>query len=331
MHCRLLIPGLPLGNRESLADFARRRLPGLELLLARGRRTRVAIESREQWLLETFAVQKQQDWPSAPFALLGEGGAPGDAYWMHADPVYFSAGRDHVQVADAGPFVQLTADEAAQLAQDLSAHFGEALHLEVPHPQRWYARIASPPPGSTLALAQAAGRPMQTEAGSIQWHALMSEIQMVLHEHPVNVSREARGEPLFNGLWLWGGGRLSPARASGLREMLTANPLAAGLARAAGVPCSALPEDTLRWLARSSNNGVHFAVLDEPDANASGLLEGVERRWTAPLSSALRAGRIGMVTLHLQSRDAMIQAETTGLDLRRVWRLRRTLDRYLAP
>src|SRR3990170_5705122 len=96
MHCRLLIPGLPLGNRDSLAVFARRRLPGLELLLARGRRTRVAIESREQWLLETFAVQKQQDWPSAPFALLGEGGAPGDAYWMHADPVYFSAGRDHV-------------------------------------------------------------------------------------------------------------------------------------------------------------------------------------------------------------------------------------------
>ena len=35
---------------------------------------------------------------------------------------------------------------------------------------------------------------------------LMTELQMLLHEHPVNEARAARGVPTVNAVWLWGGG-----------------------------------------------------------------------------------------------------------------------------
>ena len=36
----------------------------------------------------------------------------------------------------------------------------------------------------------------------------MNEAQMILHTHPVNAEREARGMPAVNSVWLWGGGTL---------------------------------------------------------------------------------------------------------------------------
>ena len=42
--------------------------------------------------------------------------------------------------------------------------------------------------------------------------SLMNEIQMVLHEHPVNESRARRNEPVINAVWLWGfGARCRPS------------------------------------------------------------------------------------------------------------------------
>jgi len=35
------------------------------------------------------------------------------------------------------------------------------------------------------------------------WHALMNEIQMLWHDHPVNRAREADGLPVVNAAWPW--------------------------------------------------------------------------------------------------------------------------------
>ena len=39
------------------------------------------------------------------------------------------------------------------------------------------------------------------------WRKLLNEIQMIWHEHPVNLARTARGLPPINSLWLYGGAR----------------------------------------------------------------------------------------------------------------------------
>jgi hypothetical protein len=40
-----------------------------------------------------------------------------------------------------------------------------------------------------------------------EWRRLLNEIQMVWHEHPVNLARAERGEVPINSLWLFGGAK----------------------------------------------------------------------------------------------------------------------------
>ena len=40
----------------------------------------------------------------------------------------------------------------------------------------------------------------------IFWRGILNEIQMLLHEHPLNQVREERGDLALNGIWFWGGG-----------------------------------------------------------------------------------------------------------------------------
>ena len=38
---------------------------------------------------------------------------------------------------------------------------------------------------------------------AVSWLAVQTEIQMFLHSHPINQTREQQGLPEINGLWLW--------------------------------------------------------------------------------------------------------------------------------
>jgi len=64
------------------------------------------------------------------------------------------------------------------------------------------------------------------------------------------------------------------------------------------------------------------SALGDRDAMAQGL-RALEERWMAPLLAALRAERIGMVTVHAP--EAGLSFETIRGDLRRFWRRPRPL------
>ena len=169
-----------------------------------------------------------------------------------------------------------------------------------------------------------------------RWHALLNEIQMALYQHPVNTEREASGVPVINSVWLWGGGRLPGAAASEWLSVSGGDPVALGLAKLSGArpgaPCAGAQE----WLARAPADGRHLVVLDAPRApralgDAEGLaraLQTLEERWFAPLLAALKADRVGMVTLHAP--EAGLSFETIRGDLRRFWRRPRPLSAYAA-
>jgi hypothetical protein len=42
---------------------------------------------------------------------------------------------------------------------------------------------------------------------NLPWYKLLNEIQMFMHQHPVNQQRIQRGLVAINSLWFWGGGR----------------------------------------------------------------------------------------------------------------------------
>src|SRR5256885_4601301 len=234
MHCELYIPnffaseGLPRGNGLAAA----------ETLIARGRRRRRALVSPEAWLFGRFGMARQRDWPVAPYTLLADGGAPERHHWMRADPVHLQVGRDSLGLADSASF-DVSRAESEALVEALNRHFGQTMLFHPLQPARWYVRLQKTPDMQTTPAAAARGAALDEKLPSgpdaMRFHALMNEAQMLLHEHPVNAEREARGEPALNSIWFWGGGVIAAAKA---------RPFSAGGARHPLTPRPALPPRT---------------------------------------------------------------------------------------
>jgi hypothetical protein len=89
----------------------------------------------------------------------------------------------------------------------------------------------------------------------------MTEMQMMLHEHPVNQSREARGEPAVNGTWFWGGGVMPKSIVSPYTHLWSNELLTESLAVMSGTRHANLPFDA-NPLFQSSASGHHLVVLD---------------------------------------------------------------------
>jgi hypothetical protein len=71
-----------------------------------------------------------------------------------------------------------------------------------------------------------------------------------------------------------------------------------------------------------------FVALSDA-AGAASALEALEREWFAPLLAALRAGQVGMVTLHAPDGGRALSVEATRGDLRRIWRRPRRLAAWI--
>src|SRR5882762_11253772 len=262
MHCNLYIPDF-----FSAEGFSSDSLAAAEKLIARGRRKWIAPISPEAWLFERFGVPKQRDWPVAPYTLLADGGAPGPHYWMRADPVHLRVDRDNLGLADSAAF-DVSRAESEALVETLNRHFGRTMLFYPMRPARWYVRLEKAPDMQTTSPVAARGAAIDEKLpygpDAVRFHALMNEAQMLLHEHPVNAGREARGEPALNSIWFWGGGVIDAERARPFSMVFGDDPLARGLALAAGIPVRALPKDAGSMLADLGEEGVALVVLDAP-------------------------------------------------------------------
>jgi hypothetical protein len=339
MHCELLLPAL-------LSAPAEARLPSLELLLARARASTAPAVPAWRWLLDAFRADegeeaKEVEGEAAPvgaLTLYGEGGEAGDALWARADPVHLRLMRDRLIMVPSPAFA-LSEEEAKALTDSLNRHFQDQMAFHAVRPEQWCVRFAEPvelqPAPSPL---EAAGRDADLTRlrGYGRSAALMNEAQMLLHSHPVNEAREARGEPAINSVWLWGAGHLPPAGGGHWISVTAEDPVARGLARLAGVRHRRLPATAGEWLARAPEEGRHLVVLDalltpfalSETAAYQETLQAMERDWFAPLLGALRNGRLGMLTLQIPDAAESLSFETIRGDLRRFWRRPKALERY---
>jgi hypothetical protein len=335
MNVHVAIPDLFWPEPTSAPAARGARLPALEALMAKGRRAAGREFGLEAWLLARWGVAEAG---AAPYALLADGGEPGDGWWLCAEPCHMRVNLDHLVPTDAALF-EVARDEAEALAESLNLHFAASGLTFFPlQPERWYARAAVPLPSSAPPLSAARGRRLANPAGAAETRldALANEIQMMLHAHAVNEAREARGAAPINAVWLWGGGRLQRPAARAFARVRAATPLAAGLAFASGGAVLPLPESGERWLRTAAHEGVELIVLEQLRAAAgygdaatwTARLAALERDWFAPLLAALRAGRIGMVTLHAIGAGGALDVETTRQDLRFFWRRPRPLAAY---
>lgn len=337
MNVHLAVPDLFWPERASAHATRGGRLPALEALVAKGRRAVGRSRGLEAWLLERWGVAGAGP---APYAVLADGVDPGDAWWLCAEPCHMRVNLDHLVPTDATLF-DVARAEAEALVASLNGHFAATgLEFFPLQPERWYLRSAAPLDGAAPPLAAARGQRLDRPAGrgNASFNALINEIQMALHGHAVNEAREGRGAPPINAVWLWGGGRLQRPATRAFARVRSAGPLAAGLAAASGGAGLPLPDDGERWLQSAPAEGVELIVLEPLRAPASygdaatwtERLAALERDWFAPLRAALRAGRIGMVTLHAMGTGGALDIETTRQDLRFFWRRARPLAAYAA-
>jgi hypothetical protein len=302
----LIVPGLT-GPRSDppVTDYLQPRPAALDRLLSRSRCERVPGQGLDAALCRVFGIVPEAALPVAALTWLADCGTPVPAALLRADPVHLRADQRYLRLFDAHS-VPLRADEADRLVATINEyHVSSGWQLYAPDPQRWYLVLPQAPAIQTHAPQRAAGADIDPflPAGidGIRWHAIMNELQMLLHDHPVNEARAARGEPAINSLWFWGNGIL-PERITAPAAAISADhPVARGLALHAGILCKPLPGNFAQWL----DSGTTLVVLDALEwpqcyRDMDGWLdrfEQLEQDWLRPAALAMQGGRLSTLTI----------------------------------
>lgn len=344
MNLHLLVPAL-FWPEASLPEIYRDLpLPALENLLARSLCKDDEPQEIETWLCRAFGVPKQRDWPVAPITLQADGAGKveaGDNYWLRADPVHLRIERDQIVLADSRIF-RISPEEADQFTGLLSRHFAEndqEITFLPLRPDRWYLRVMKTPPAETSLLSEVANKGINERLpfgpNNMIWRGLFNEIQMLLHEHPLNQSREARGELAVNSTWFWGGGILPKSLACPYTHVMSNDILAGSLALMCGTGHAPLSPEASGWH-HSATSGEHLVVLDALLGKAQygdaygwrESLKELERSWFSPLWALAKQGAFDQLTLTAvhgsRTRNFVIRRG----DLRKFWRRVKPLSVY---
>ena len=287
-------------------------MPLLEKLLCRAHAT--PVNTAAAVLAECFGLPAE-DFPVAALERLADSGTRDTSGWWRADPVQLLADRDQLVMVPQTSLAA-TLEEMRQIADTFNtAYAAEGYRLEFPEAQRGYLQVPadwhchSRNPASVV--NQAVTEFMPCGPDQMPLRKLMTEIQMLLYEHPVNLAREAAGRPLINTLWLWGGGRLPEQATRSPARVIAGLPLARGLAKLAGKHSESWPAD-LNLRGTHGDCLIAMSLRDFGDETAR-----LQRELLAPIWHAVRRGRIRELHLYPGGKRLFKLMRWSGL---RFWR-----------
>jgi hypothetical protein len=218
----LLIPfaGLPIGHdaEGGAKRFALPPLPNLARLLAR--LDLVAHDDGDEWSLGTpheRALARALGWqggdgqlPWAARAARLDGIDPGDLAFGLVTPAHWHLGTHQVSLIDPATLMLDEADARALFEALRELFTSEDFGLLFGAASRWYLMHESLATLPSASLDRVIGRNVDrwlgSDAAARRVRRLQSEAQMLLHGHPVNAAREARGLLPVNSFWLSGCG-----------------------------------------------------------------------------------------------------------------------------
>jgi hypothetical protein len=320
---RLALPWLPAALIEANSQQSLPVLRTLGAWLGRGTRSGTTSVDWREWLLAAVtpdAADVLRTWAAGPAAAFASGIAPpGDrGTWCLAQPVHLAAGLDHLRLARLR-MLALAEDDVRELGATLDAHFGAtdfavAGIVDGAWLLRFHAAIdcTAHPPDAAVGQDVHGFMPSGRDGARIRSRG--NEIQMLLHDHPVNGQRERAGLLPVNGGWLWGFG-VVPAPVAALNpaawELRVADPWLRALWRGQGgrMAAPALPPATIECAT--------LMALDEPPSpTAAESLFRVECEVLQPLAAGLRAGSVARIDLLLGDTEWQLCAA----DRWRFWR-----------
>lgn len=273
--------------------------PQLARLAGRGSVTKRSISARQDALhaavLDALQLHDVADkYPSAAVIHTGLSGERADGFWLRAQPIHFAAGLDRLTTVPLHGAARMSAAERNSLAPTLVDHLqSTGFELHDGADGEWLLRSAVPLQLQTVSPEFAAANPAEEilprgrDAGALR--RLMTEMQMLLHEHPVNTQRQRRGLPALNAIWMDGEGMLSDVSARALPAGCGDDVFLYGLYRLHDQPLQSQPADAASLLAQI--RGPTVAFIDVTNA------EVLETQWLAPLSRALLSGTIAKLTV----------------------------------
>jgi len=230
---------------------------------------------------------------AAALTWLGEGGAAREGTWMNISLAHFSAGLNDVHIVPVNDIAEEQAQQLMSTLQPLLLLSGFELHHSTSG--HWYLWCASVLEVNIPAIEQGFSTRnydvLPTGRDAAPLRRLMTEIQMVLHQHSVNKQREAQGLPALNAVWLSGAGALIPATSSTLQRILSEEPYVMGLCKHINANCFPVPPNVGELLQSRDDDVV--LVMQAQDAQQ------FDSEWLLPLMHATNVGRLESFHLYL--------------------------------
>ena len=274
--------------------FGRQRLsPELAKAFGRADAVQGGGAGRTAQLSRHFAVLPKQWAPAALTRQVDAGDAAGAA-WLRADPAHVRPDINGARLLGIGARLSLSQQDVDALLPALKPVFGDAgFALDAPTPARWYLRLAREArlprfsdPDEALGEDLFEHQPDGPEGR--RWRVLLSDVQIVLHNHPWNATRSERGLVAINALWVWGGGLLPDRVTSTVSQACSEDDLLRALMRVAGGEAQILPADLA--CARIDGDTL-FDLRQGRD------LAALQRDWLRPAADAVRSGALDSLTL----------------------------------
>lgn len=122
--------------------------------------------------------------------------------WLIAEPIECQADQHSIYCLGTA-HLEVSQTEAHELVDSLNQHLiPGGMRLYAPEPSRWLLGLSKPLNVQTQSLNTIVNRALS------QTPSLFTELQMLLHKHPINRAREQAGRPLIHACWLSGEGKL---------------------------------------------------------------------------------------------------------------------------
>ncbi len=316
LHLHIALPA----SHDQVLECARQAAPSLLKLLRRGQ-TVTAESGLASLTCRACGIERQQDWPLAPICAAAEGiPDTNTGYWLRLDPV-------HLEVVMGGlllrppEFLNVLPTEAGALIAMINSHWqNEHLRLIAANPSRWYLHLDAPPDLQTTPLDQMHGEYLTANlprgTDSRLFMQRINELQMLLHAHPINLEREAAGQPTINGMWLWGGGEACSGKPE--LDLLLADEFEP---RALAMHAGCDTGDRPKMLSEVRHDGRALVILtqstEDVNSDLTVHLAQLEARWFSPLLKQLALGGIRQVRFELAGQTAVT---LTPGQARRFWR-----------
>lgn len=238
-------------------------------------------------------------WPVAAMLRQIDAGDAAGATWLRVEAAYLRPDINGVRLMAYGEALGVGQADTDALLPALRPIFGDAgFVLDAPVANRWYVRLerearlpAFVDPGDALGEDLFEHIDTSIEGSSPEsrrWRAMMSDVQVVLHNHPWNAHRVAQGRLPINALWPWGGGTLPDDRVDSRSQHAII-----------------YSDDTVARALATGATGVESLPSRYPggrdtrlfDLDALRDLTAFDRDWLQPALSALRTGDIATLWL----------------------------------